>query len=284
MELFREQRMAEPLEDYLEHFQEVRSTVEKLLDETVDLSRLPTRAVHILSDRSLQEAVRYLAGPPISADDLKVVADAKLSPSALWADDQMAQRVIETILLGLDRQRFPWVTEDREPTETERAVAIMSTATLVAARRVMTARANESKTEQEQKVKDALKAAGFLEVAPREISTLHSAPAAGEYCGESLFGTRKADIVIRLWDHRVMALECKVSNSSTNSVKRLNNDAAVKAGVWIGEFGTAQTVPAAVLAGVFKRHNLEQAQERGLAIWWSHNLNQMVTWIEQTRR
>lgn len=283
MELFREQRMAEPLEDYLEHFQEVRSTVEKLLDETVDLARLPTRAVPVLSDRSLQEAVRYLAGPPISADDLKVVADAKLSPSALWADDQMARRVIETILLGLDRQRFPWVAEDREPTDTEKAVAIMSTAALVAARRVMTARANESKTEQEQKVKDALKAAGFLEVAPREISTLHSAPAAGEYCGESLFGTRKADIVIRLWDHRVMALECKVSNSSTNSVKRLNNDAAVKAGVWIGEFGTAQTVPAAVLAGVFKRHNLEQAQERGLAIWWSHDLNQMVTWIEQTR-
>jgi hypothetical protein len=81
-----------------------------------------------------------------------------------------------------------------------------------------------------------------------------------------------------------MALECKVSNSSTNSVKRLNNDAAVKAGVWIDEFGTAQTVPAAVLAGVFKRHNLEQAQERGLAIWWSHDLHQMVTWIEQTRR
>jgi len=283
MELFREQRMAEPLEDYLQHFQEVRSTVEKLLDETVDLSRLPTRAVPILSDRSLQEVVRYLAGPPISADDLRVVADAKLSPSALWADNQMAQRVIETILLGLDRQRFPWVSEDRAPTDTEKAVAIMSTAALVAARRVMTARANESKTEQEQKVKDALKAAGFLEVAPREISTLHSAPAAGEYCGESLFGTRKADIVIRLWDHRVMALECKVSNSSTNSVKRLNNDAAVKAGVWIGEFGTAQTVPAAVLAGVFKRHNLEQAQERGLAIWWSQDLNQMVTWIEQTR-
>ncbi len=39
----------------------------------------------------------------------------------------------------------------------------------------------------------------------------------------------------------------------------LNNDAAVKARVWIDEFGTAQTVPAGMLAGVFKRHNLEQA-------------------------
>jgi XamI-like restriction endonuclease len=275
--------MAEPLEDYLKHFHEVRSTVENLLEETVGLSLLQARAVHILSDPHRQEAVRYLAGPPISADDLRVVADATLSPSALAADDQMARRVIETVLLGLDRQRFPWVTEGREPTGIEKAVAIMSTAALVSARRVMTARANEAKGEQEQKVKDTLQAAGFTEVASREISTLHSAPAAGEFCGESLFGTRKADIVIRLWDHRVMALECKVSNSSTNSVKRLNNDAAVKAQVWIVEFGTAQTVSAAMLAGVFKRHNLEQAQERGLTIWWSHDLDQMVSWIEQTR-
>lgn len=275
--------MAEPLQDYLEHFDEVRTTVENLLEETVDLSCLQAKAADVLSDRHLQEAVRYLAGPPISADDLKVVADARLSPSALSSDDRMARRVIETVLLGLDRERFPWITEDREPTEIEKAVAIMSTAALVAARRVMTARANEAKDEQEQKVKEALRAAQLTEVAPREIPTLHSAPAAGEFCGESLFGTRKADVVIRLWDHRVMVLECKVSNSSTNSVKRLNNDAAVKAREWIDQFGTAQTVPAAMLAGVFKQHNLKQAQERGLTIWWSHDLDQMIQWIEKTR-
>lgn len=282
--LFREQRMEEPLEDYLEHFDEVRASVENLLEQTVDLSRLEDEAAAVLTDGGLQEVVRYLAGPPISADDLKVVSDARLSATALRANGQMARRVIETVLLGLDRQRFPWVGEDREPTETERTVAVTSTAALIAARRVMTARANLSKGEQEQKVKDALSAAGFTEVATREIRTLHEAPGAGEFCGESNFGSRKADIVIRLWDHRVMALECKVSNSSTNSVKRLNNDAAVKAGVWLDEFGKAQTVPAAMLAGVFKRHNLEQAQERGLTIWWSHDLKSMLDWIELTRR
>ena len=275
--------MEEPLEDYLEHFDEVRKSVENLLEETVDLSRLENEAAAVLSDGALQEVVRYLAGPPISADDLKVVAEARLSPKALNADGEMARRVIETVLLGLDRQRFPWVGEDREPTETERTVAITSTAALVAARRVMTARANLSKGEQEQKVKDALTDAGFTEVATREIHTLHEAPGVGEFCGESNFGSRKADIVIRLWDHRVMALECKVSNSSTNSVKRLNNDAAVKAGIWLDEFGRAQTVPAAMLAGVFKCHNLEQAQERGLTVWWSHDLDTMLDWIERTR-
>jgi hypothetical protein len=95
--------------------------------------------------------------------------------------------------------------------------------------------------------------------------------------------SRKADIVTRRWDRRIMALECKVSNSSTNSIKRLNNDAAVKASVWLSEFGTAQTVPAAMLAGVFKRHNLEQAQDRGPALFWSHDLDQPVRFIDSTQ-
>jgi hypothetical protein len=275
--------MAEPLEDYLAHFQDVRKSVEDLLAETADLSRLSAEPGYVLSDYNRQEVVRYLSGPPISADDLGVVADANLSSAALLIDDEMAHRVIEAVLLGLDRERFPWVGEERAPTETERMVAIVSTAALVATRRVMTARANEAKATQEQKVKDALTAAGFNQVATRKIPTLHDAPSTGEFCGESLLATRKADIVVRLWDHRVMPIECKVSNSSTNSVKRLNNDAAQKAAVWIDQFGTAQTVPAAMLAGVFKRRNLEQAQDLGLTVWWSHDLDQMVNWIEQTR-
>lgn len=63
-----------------------------------------------------------------------------------------------------------------------------------------------------------------------------------------------------------MAIECKVSNSSTNSVKRLNNDAAIKAETWRSAFGHLQVVPAAVLGGVYKIHNLEDAQERGLSL------------------
>ncbi len=283
IDIFRQQRMAEPLEAYLGYFDQVRAAVENLLEMTVDLSTITDSAVDVLTDPDLLEAVRYLAGPPISADDLKVVADARLSPGALRNDPDMARRVIDTILLGLDRNRFPWVAEDREPTEAERGAAAMASAALIASRRVMTARANESKTEQEQLVKDRLLQEGFTEVAPREIPTLDQAPASGEFCGESLFGSRKADVVIRLWDNRVLALECKVSNSSTNSVKRLNNDAAVKAGIWLNEFGSRQTVPAAMLAGVFKRHNLEQAQDNGLSLFWSHELDQLIAFIESTR-
>ena len=80
-----------------------------------------------------------------------------------------------------------------------------------------------------------------------------------------------------------MPLECKVSNSSTNSVKRLNNDAAVKAEVWRQDFGTVQIVPAAVLSGVYKLHNLIDAQNRGLALFWAHDLGALVDWLHQTK-
>lgn len=59
------------------------------------------------------------------------------------------QRVLS---LGVDRGRFPWLTEDREPTDAERQAAVIATAALLAQRSVMTNRANESKEEQEEAV------------------------------------------------------------------------------------------------------------------------------------
>jgi len=160
---------------------------------------------------------------------------------------------------------------------------VIATAAQIAARRVMTARANESKDAQEELVKAALRTAGFGEVKPRTINTLRTAPKPGEFCGESMLGTRKADLVVGLWDDRILAIECKVSNSKINSVKRIKNDAAVKAKLWIQEFGDRLIVPAAVIAGVFHPPNLLSAQYDGLTIWWSHDIDQMISWIARTR-
>lgn len=274
--------MQEPLEQYLNAFDDYRAAVENLIEKTVDLSRLTDEAVEVLTDPALLVAVRYLASPAVSTDDLKILADAQLSASRLQADPQMARRVIETVLLGLDRNRFPWVAEDREPTEPERETAVVATAALIAGRRVMTDRANESKTEQEEAVARKLLAAGFTEVERRTMDNASKLPAHGEFCRESLFGSRKADLVVRLWDGRVMPVECKVSNSSTNSIKRLNNDAAVKARTWLQEFGTTNVAPTAVLSGVFKLRNLKSAQDDGLTIIWAHDLDEMIKFVAAT--
>ena len=57
-----------------------------------------------------------------------------------------------------------------------------------------------------------------------------------------------------------MPIECKVSNSSVNSYKRLIKEACEMANTWYNNLGVAQVVPAVVLGGVFSPANCEKAQ------------------------
>jgi hypothetical protein len=281
---FSRERLEEPLEDYLEAFDEYQGHIEVVLETTVDLTELDTTALDVLGDPRLLEAFRYLAGPPISEDDLKVLADARsLTRRTLERTPELVQRLIGVVRQVLDRRRFAWVVEGREPTEAERNAAVLASAALMAASRTQTRRRTLGKDQQEEMVKVALRELGFTEVASRTIRTISHAPSPGQFCGESVLGNRKGDIIVRLWDDRVMPIECKVSNSSTNSVKRLNNDAAVKASSWKTDFGLRQVVPSAVLSGVYKLHNLRDAQERGLTLFWAHDLGPLTDWITRTK-
>lgn len=282
IELFRRCRIEEPLEQYIAKFDEYQGVVEELLETTVDLSDLDSALLQVLTEPKLLEAFRYLAGPPISDDDLKVVAEAVLSPKKLLEDAEMARRVRQVVLSGLDRRRFPWVIAGRDPTEAERQAAVIASATLLATRRLETSRRSDGKSEQEAAVHGALTSLGFKQVPSRKVLVLSDAPSPGEFCPESSLGGRKADVLVGLWDRRVMPIECKVSNSSTNSVKRLNNDAAVKAETWRKDFGQLQVVPTAVLGGVYKLHNLQDAQQRGLSLFWAHDLGALTRWIAAT--
>jgi hypothetical protein len=61
---FREHRMREPLEQYLDAFAAARGAVTRLLEDTADLTALRDKAAEVLADADLQAAIRYLAGPP----------------------------------------------------------------------------------------------------------------------------------------------------------------------------------------------------------------------------
>ncbi len=281
--IFIDERSNESADGYSSILEEKLGVVEEFFEQTKDLELLAEQAVDVLSKPRFLEIARYLAGPPISADDLKVVANVgSLSAKRIKAEPLIAKTLVETIFLGLDRGRFPWLGENREVGEEERKAAALATAALLATQRVATIRRNKVKAEQEALVMDKLEEAGFRRVETREIKTVKDAPEAGEFCGETLVATRKADIVVGLWDRRTLLIECKVSNSATNSVKRLNNDAQAKAGIWRSKLGDA-VVPSAVLGGVFKTKNLEQAQSSGLTLWWAHGLQLLTGWIEDTR-
>jgi hypothetical protein len=232
----------------------------------------------------LGEALRYLAGPPVSDDDLKVIAGVdSIAPGVLMKDVAALRKVFGVIERVIDPQRFPWMQTRTAPSGQEREAALLASSVLLAAQRIATQRRNDGKQNQETRVQDFLRGLGFREAGASPINTIVKGPQAMEFCAECKLGDRKADVVVRLHDTRLLAIECKVSNSATNSVKRLNNDAAVKAVYWINQFGTAQVVPAAALAGVFNVLNLEQAQVRGLSLFWSHDLARLGEFIEATR-
>ena len=282
IEFFREERLTEPVERYLRAFDDYAASVDRLMRESQNLQSLRDVAQTVLTDADLLEAFRYLAGPPVSADDLMELAETNLTASRLRDDKAAVQRVVETVLAMLDSRRFTWVAEGRQPTDEERSAAAMASAALMASQRVRTNRANTAKTNQEARVRSYLAASGLIEVNTREVWTPSDAPSRGEFCGECSVVGRKADVVVGLLDGRVMPIECKVSNSSTNSVKRLNNDAAVKADVWIAKLGSHGVVPVAVLSGVFKTLNLVQAQDRGLTIFWAHDLVPLTNFVSAT--
>jgi hypothetical protein len=284
IEHFRTTRVLEPLERYREIFEQYQGVVEEFLELTIDLRELDLHARALLCDPIRQEVFRYLTGPPVSRDDLVILIQATgLSERQLACDPDIIVRAVQFIRDYHDRMRFPWLGSDWEPNEQDRKAAILATTALLAMRRLETLRRNEGKEEQEEMVAEALsEAAGFKQVPTRRVQVLSDAPKAGEFCRESILGDRKADFIVGLWDGRTMPVECKVSNSTTNSIKRLNNDAAVKATAWRKDFGDRQVVPVAVLGGCYKLRNLENAQRRGLTLFWAHDLQAMLAWIATT--
>lgn len=283
-EYFREGRHTEPLESYLDIFDQYQGVVEEVLEETVDLTRVEQAAEALFTDKRKQEVLRYVSGPPVSEDDLKTLVQSNsLAPARIRSDPALLRALVGFLRDWHDRRRFPWVSADAEATEGERTTAVIATTALIAMRKLETMRRSEGKALQELQVETRLVRAGLEKLETRHVRTLSEAPAAGQFCRESKLGNRKADFIIGLWDGRTLAAECKVSNSATNSVKRLNNDAAVKAEVWRADFGNRQVVPTAILSGVYKLHNLEDAQSRGLALFWAHDLQHFVDWLHRTR-
>lgn len=277
------ERLDEPLAQYSRFFTTFVPIFQRLLSELPRLADDSTAAdavLKLVGTPDDKTAFRYLTAPPVSEDDLKTLAESTLSSKALASNPGEAQRVRDIVLHIIDPHRFPWIPEDRSPSYEEQQRAVVASAALVAARKVETSRRSNSKKRQEGAVKDVLRTAGFQETKPRTITMIDTAPDPGCFCGESTLGETRADVIVRLHDRRVLAIECKVSNSAVNSFKRVNHEAVGKARKWLKGFGDRTLVPAAVLNGVFSPANLETAQAEGLYIYWAHRLDDLVDFVK----
>jgi XamI restriction endonuclease len=284
---FVDRRLAEPGGKYLTHIQQRRRAIVRLFKvlNGVDQNNPDAHTVReLLVDNELFDALRYIAGPPISKDDLGVLVtrDIKgISKGALRNDDELPGKVLQLICRLADPYRFPWVADRRPARKYELRAAIRSTMTLHAAQTLATERRGYGKLV-ERRLETRLIELGFTnEKAPNkgQISAPIHYPKFPQFYSECTVHGRKVDLFIALPDGRMIAVEAKDSSSGLNSVKRILNDTAAKARHFTAQTGKT-IITTALLSGVFKVESLKKAQESDLYLVWSHDLDGFVQWIK----
>lgn len=282
--LYVERYKREVQRNFADMERECADEVRELLAETDCLGSLGSDPDFFQRWPKLLRAARFLTSPVISQDTLKIVSQE--------------EGVVDTILALLDRERFPWIESGRVVGlgDPEVTGAISMTAKLMAEQRSATSRRIISSHEQEQRVREALTAVGMSYVEPEVIRErlreLGDDPAEGltrtnyqevlrrgEFTREIAVAGTKCDVPSRLVNGDLLPIECKVSNTEVNSVKRLNRETGGKHERWRSAFG-ASLHTGAVLGGVFKLRNLVQAQSDGILIFFDHDLASLRAFID----
>ncbi len=269
-----ERQSVEPGE-WAEHFRTTEQLVSEVFDATDDLRAITARC--LLEDPQQRwHVLRYCCGPPVSEEDLWTYVGGpkfKRVPTA-WASS-----VAEKFTILIDDVRFPWVRQGRSPSHGERQRALFATVMPLAQQRFATKGRGEASQRQEASVAAALDGAGYrLDESRAEMWVTDDLPR-GHYSRERRMAGDKCDVPLRLADGRLLAIECKSSNGPKNGWKRLLREVGGKADAWNRAFGN-QIVTAAVLAGVYDLTCLERAQERGVVVFWEHDLEALLQFAE----
>lgn len=286
IDAFVDRRLGESADRFPQHVNTCRKAVKQVLRHLreVDLENPdPIKVQAMLASKNVFDALRYLAGPPISFDDLGVLVtrgNARISKTNIQKDPDLAVAVFKMILQLVDHGRFPWIASSRKPQIRELKSAIKATASLHASQAMQTERRAYGKVVEGLLITN-LTNFGYTKAKPKtkELKLPADFPAPATFFGECSLHGRRADLVIGLHDGRIVAVESKDSSSVVNSVKRVLNDTAAKARLWHSKLGDV-AIPVALLSGVFGLENLIEAQKQGLFLVWSHNLDDFTNWLK----
>ena len=119
---FRRSRLNEPLEQYTGFFETFTPVFADLIDRLPSLAdeeNVRNAMADLVADDDVRTGFRYLSAPPISEDDLKILTGTTLAANVLRGDAEQARRIRDVVLHIIDPHRFPWIGEEREPTQEE---------------------------------------------------------------------------------------------------------------------------------------------------------------------
>jgi hypothetical protein len=227
---------------------------------------------------------RQVLAPPVSQDQFKLICNAytkgpenngkPYSPDA-------AKEIAETISERLDKGVAGWHSRGKLPARRELEAFLRVAATLIGAQKISTARRNRLAFDQEYAVVSMLEEGGWTKLRSSLIDQRAAVPPR-HFMHKTRFATnttrpQEVDIACGLNNSYVVAMECKVTNDETNSVKRIN-DVLKKASAWKEHWGSF-VVTAALLQGVIAPKDVQRLADAGIHVYWSHNLEAFRDWL-----
>jgi hypothetical protein len=266
-------------------WQEALTEARQMVIEALKASdKLRNVAAALSSDGSHSIALRHILAPPKGQDPFKLICPqwpksseknaSRLSPTA-------AAKVAEAFDRWRSRRLTPWLDPKREPHADELNSLLLSVSPLIASQRLATARRNRLAREQEQAVIHLLEEHHWARVTSNLVEQGSELPRL-HYMHKTRFSSgtgqsQEVDIGCGLGKSTVLAMECKVSNDETNSVKRIN-DILKKAAAWRNKWGQFIRT-GAMLQGVIKPSEVRRLLDGNVEVFWSHRLDYFESWL-----
>ncbi|NML60659.1 XamI family restriction endonuclease [Massilia sp. RP-1-19] len=229
---------------------------------------------------------RHITAPPISQDQFSLVcpgwrkATERPHGSRIKLDE--AQFIAAAFEERRSRPLTPWVDAERRPLKREVRRLLWTIAPLIASQQIQTIQRTRAASAQERAITTMLANKGWMRE-PSSLLDTRAALPARHFMHKTRYATatsspQEVDIALGLNSTVVLAMECKVSNDQTNSVKRVN-DVLKKSNAWKTHWGSFVKT-AALLQGVIAPKDVARLIDDGVEVFWSHDLSSLEEFID----
>jgi hypothetical protein len=230
---------------------------------------------------------RHITAPPISQDQFSLICPgwrkSTEKPNGPAIRPEEALLVAASFEERRSRSLTPWIDANRNPLKREIRRLLWTIAPLIASQQIQTIQRTRAASVQEKAITSLLAGKGWKKQ-PSSLLDRRAALLPRHFMHKTRYATatstpQEVDIALGLNSTIVLAMECKVSNDQTNSVKRIN-DVLKKSSAWKLHWGSFVKT-AAVLQGVIAPKDVARLIDDGIEVFWSHDLASLEEYIDK---
>lgn len=231
---------------------------------------------------------RHILAPPLSQDQFALFYPFWQKSTEKHDGPKSKPASAAAVASAVQERRVatltPWLASGRRPTRRELERLFWSVSPLLANQQFATVQRNRLARIQEGSITALLDANGWVKLPSSLLDTKAALPIK-HYMHKTRFATattrpQEVDIALGLKNTVVLAMECKVTNDVTNSIKRVN-DILKKSAAWKKHWGSFVKT-AAVLQGVIADKDVMRLLDDEVEVFWSHDLSHFEQWVSKS--